>query len=51
MGYGHVTKLMHVLRIHQSFISESFTNHTHQTSEQLSNWAIEFKSLRFIEII
>ncbi len=31
MGYGRVTKLVHALRNHQSFISESFTNHTHQT--------------------
>ncbi len=33
MGYGRVTKLVHVLRNHQSFISESFTNHTHQTKQ------------------
>ena len=31
MDYGRVTKLVHALRNHQSFISESFTNHTHQT--------------------
>jgi len=26
-------------------------NHTHQTSEQLSNWAVEFERLGLIEII
>src|SRR6266540_3445235 len=31
MGYGCVTKLVHAPRNHQSFISESFTNHTYQT--------------------
>src|SRR6266498_5646817 len=36
MGYGRVTKLVHIPRNHQSFISESFTNHTYQTSEQLN---------------
>src|SRR6266498_5562949 len=34
MGYGRVTKLVHALRNHQSFISESFTNHTTKQSEQ-----------------
>ncbi len=38
MGYGCVTKLVHASRNHQSFISESFTNHTHQTKR-----AIEFQ--------
>ncbi len=31
IGYGRVTKLVHAPRNHQSFISESFMNHTHQT--------------------
>ena len=34
MGYGRITKLMHALRNHQSFINESFTNHTHQTKRE-----------------
>ncbi len=50
MGYGHVTKLMHASRNHQSFISESFTNHTHQTKR-----ATEFQrqklSNKFREIL
>ncbi len=45
MGYGRVTKLVHVLRNHQSFISESFTNHTHQTKQatEFQKRAIEFQ--------
>ena len=45
MGYGLVTKLVHALRNHQSFISESFTNHTHQTKRatEFQKWAIEFQ--------
>src|SRR6266498_5188273 len=38
MGSGRVTKLVHAPRNHQSFISESFTNHIHQTKR-----AIEFQ--------
>ncbi len=35
MGYGRVTKLVHAPRNHQSFISESFTNHTYQTKRAI----------------
>ena len=35
MDYEHLTKLMHALRIHKSFISESFTNHIHQTKQAI----------------
>ncbi len=45
MGYGLVTKLVHALRNHQLFISESFTNHTHQTKRatEFQKQAIEFQ--------
>ncbi len=36
IDFEHLTKLVYTLRIHQSFISESFTNHIHQISEQLN---------------
>ncbi len=45
MDYGCVTKLVHASRNHQSFISKSFTNHTHQIKRaiELQKWAIEFQ--------
>ena len=45
MGSGYITKLMHAPRNHQSFISESFTNYTHQTKRatEFQKRAIEFQ--------
>ena len=45
MGYRRITKLVHALRNHQSFISESFTNHTYQTKRatELQKQATEFQ--------
>ena len=45
MGYRRVTKLVHAPRNHQSFISESFTNHTHQTKRatEFQKRVIEFQ--------
>ncbi len=58
MGYGRVIKLVHALRNHQSFISESFTNHTHQTKratefqrQKLSNEFREILERRILQNI
>ena len=54
MGYGRVKKLVHAPRNHQSFISESFMNHTHQTSEQQNfkseRMNLEIMLKEFIEV-
>ena len=50
MGYERVTKLVHTLRNHQSFINESFTNHTHQTKRvtEFQKRAIEFQRQKLL---
>ena len=43
MGYRRLIKLVHASRNHQSFISKSFTNHTHQTKQAIELLKHNFK--------